>query len=101
MAVETEDDLLELLNVDEFAEEIILDPDSSAITIPAIFDAGFVTIDDGLLPVSSAETALTCRTSDVVSVIEGMIVVVQGDRYNVGDIQADGTGLTSLRIYLV
>ena len=102
MAIETEDDLLELLDVDEFGIDVILDPDSSATTIPAIFDAGFIAIDGDLLDVSSTETVLMCRTSDVTSVDADVTLIdVQGIRYRVGDIQPDGTGITVIRIHKV
>ena len=103
MALETDNDWLEMLDVDELAEEVILDPDSSAITIAAIFDSGWLEIEGvGILDTSSAETTLICKSSDVTSVEADVTIVdVQGTRYTVGDIQPDGTGSTVLRIHLV
>ena len=101
MAIETDNDWLEMLDVDEFAEEVVLDPDSSATTIAAIFESGWLEIEGvGILDTSTAETLLICKSSDVASVVADVtIVVVQSVRYKVGDIQPDGTGSTTLRIY--
>ena len=103
MAIETDNDWLEMLDVDEFAEDVIINPDSSATTIAAIFDSGWLEIEGvGILDTSTAETTLTCRSSDVANVeADVTIVVVQGLRYTVGDTQPDGTGSTTIRIHLV
>jgi hypothetical protein len=56
--------------------------------------------EGGLAEVESAAPRITCRSSDVarLKILKGDLVTVEGERYTVVGHQADGSGITELRV---
>lgn len=91
-------DLLEMMDTDEFAQDITLV--TQAVTIPAIFDsAHFEVSEDGITALSSFKPMVQIRTADENGVSLEDTVSINSVSYSVADVQPDGTGLTVLVLH--
>lgn len=98
MAVETADDILDFLGIDDFAENATYTPSGgSASTVVGIFDApqasrSITDMGDVTIPAPQ----FVCRTIDVSAVAEGDALTVRSVAYYVRVVLHDGTGVTTL-----
>jgi hypothetical protein len=90
MTIESDADRSVYIDTDGFAQNVTID----GATVAAIFDSPYLEAleVDGEVPV------LTVRSVDVASVVHGSVVVVDSTGYQVVSVQADGTGMTVLRL---
>jgi hypothetical protein len=98
MSVESDNDRLGFLELEEFGVSATITSNSSTYTVQGIFDNGHFQIDNGFTVVSTLQTTFLCRTADIAEIEQGDAVVVSGVTYKVVDIQPDGTGMTTLRL---
>ena len=69
----------------------------SAATVNGVFDEGFVAVDvGGQVQVANVQPQLQCATSDVSAADKGDAITVNSVSYTVAEVQADGTGVTTL-----
>lgn len=93
MSVETSLDRLTYLN--DFGEDVI----TSSKTIKGIFDNPHENLfAGGEVPFSIQECYVVVRTSDVKDVGQGSTLTILDSTYSVTDVQADGTGMTTLML---
>ncbi len=91
MAVETDADRLEFLDIDEFGVTANYD---GGTTIQGIYDDEYYES----LDVESSDPVFHCRTSDVSDAVHGKTLVVNATNYTVKGVEPDGTGFTLLRL---
>lgn len=90
-------DLSDFFDTDEFGISVIISVGTIyETTISVIFDNDYYEVDTGQVNISSSQPACMCETSDIVNVIYGHTVTIDGNNYKVRDIQPDGTGITLL-----
>lgn len=99
MAIESNFDRLAFLNVEEFAVQVILHPNSTPQTINAIWDNGHFEIANGVSVISTTQPSLMVRSMDVANAEQGDEVSVDGTIYEIADIQPDGTGMSMLMVH--
>lgn len=99
MSVESDQDRLEMLNVEEFGTSITVVLNSTQTEISGIYDDAHFEVDDGITIVSTSEPMVHVNTSDVTNVVQGTELRINGSTFSVSDIQPDGTGITLLRLH--
>lgn len=85
--------------LEDFGISVTLNPgDTDAATITAIFDESqeIVNVQSG--EIISAGPALTCKSTDVSSMVKGNSVTVNSVTYKIKGILDDGTGITILQL---
>lgn len=107
MGVETEEDRLAFLAVEEFGVYALYTPAvGAAVSISVIFDKAWESIDlDAPVPVSSRQPKLECRTIDLVNGGTAGQAPEARDTFTIGgtvyaavDIKPDGTGMTAVML---
>lgn len=89
------DDLATILNIEEFATAVTYDGG----TINGIFDNETVPVETGgFVPVHEEQPRLTCRTSDIPSIAQDQVMVIDGVSYDVKAWVHDGTGVTTVQL---
>lgn len=97
MAVETADDRLLLLSIDDFGVTATVTPSGgSASNISVIFDNEYVETDIGYAGVQSTQPKFIARSTDVSSLTEGDTAVINSTNYYIQTIQQDGTGMSEV-----
>jgi hypothetical protein len=101
--IESNVDRLAFFNPDEFGVGAILTSSSSGseCEVVGIFDNQHLSLDLGAGTVSTSELQFMCRTSDVVGYTQGDKLDLDGVSYEITDVQADGTGITTLKLHRV
>ena len=99
MSVESDFDRLAFLNEDEFAVQVTLHPNSNPRPASAIWDNGHWEIANGVSVISTTQPSLMMRSIDLVDVEQGDEVLVDGQIYEVADLQPDGTGMTQVMVH--
>ena len=66
----------------------------SPLTVTAIYKAGTESVSQYGMEVEAYGKSLTCRTSDIATVRDGMSVTVRGDSHTVEKIKDIGTGVS-------
>lgn len=94
MAIETDSDLLRFFDTDDFALSVTF-TDPALGTVRAMADNAVEEIDIGLL---AENPILDCRTSDIVGVVEGSTLTIEGVTFTVLDRKDDGSGITTLEL---
>jgi hypothetical protein len=95
MPISLNDDILFLLDLDDFAVSASYDGG----TIQGIFDNETVPVDaGGFAQVHKEQPRFTCRTADVPSVAEDQAIVISGVTYAIKAWVHDGTGVTTLQL---
>lgn len=95
MAIAFAADLLQLIDVDDFATVVTY----NGGTINGIFDNETVPVDaGGFVPVHEEQPRLTCRTSDVPSITYDQTMVIGAVTYKVKAWVHDGTGVTVVQL---
>lgn len=97
-SVESATDLSDFFDTDEFALAASYTvTGGSAATVNGVFDEGFVAVDvGGQVQVANVQPQFQCATSDVSAADKGDAITVNSVSYTVAEVQADGTGLTTL-----
>ena len=101
MAIEFEEDILSILNVDDFAVSATLTAfdASSQSVIVGIFDNETIPVDSGgFVPVHEEQPRFTCRTSDLSTLAENDTLLISGVTYKIKAWVHDGTGVTTLQL---
>lgn len=102
MTVESAADRASFISGSEFGVSASLDPTvGPLITLSGIFDADHLMIETGESQVSTTAPMFLCRTSDLATLTlgnarEGDALTIASALYIVRDVQADGTGMTTL-----
>lgn len=99
MAVESDNDRLSFLALEEFGVSATITSNSSTREVQGIFDNGHYQIDNGYSVVTTTEPQFLCRDIDIVGVAQGDAVVVSGINWSIVDLMPDGTGMTLLRLH--
>ncbi len=95
MALPLSNDILTILNVDEFAVNVTY----AGGTIKGIFDNETIPVDaGGAVQVHQEQPRLACRTSDISSIAEGATMVINGVTYTAQAWVHDGTGMTEVQL---
>lgn len=95
MPISLNDDILFLLDLDDFAVAATYDGG----TIQGIFDNETVPVDaGGFAQVHQEQPRFTCRTADVPSVAEGQAITISSVAYEIKAWVHDGTGVTTLQL---
>lgn len=94
MAIETTTDLSQFFDTDDFALSVTF-TDPALGTVRAMADNAVEEIDIGVL---AENPILDCRTSDIVGVVEGSTLTIEGVTFTVLDRKDDGTGITTLEL---
>lgn len=103
MTVETDADRLELVSTDDFGVDVILFVGSpvTQTTIQGIFESPHSEVPEaGFIVISAENPVVFVRTSDVSSVVQDTEVQINGTSYTVKDIQPDGTGFSTLQLFV-
>lgn len=101
MAIAFADDLLQLLDVDDFATSIAYRRKNALgdSTIVGIFDNETVPVDaGGFVSVHEEQPRVTCRTTDIPYISETDEMIVSGVTYKVRAWVHDGTGVTTVQL---
>ena len=95
MPISLNDDILFLLDLDDFAVAASYEGG----TINSIFDNETVPVEaGGFSQIHQEQPRFTCRTADVPSVAEGQAIVISGLTYEIKAWVHDGTGVTTLQL---
>jgi hypothetical protein len=95
MAIAFAADLLQLVDLDDFATAVTY----NAGTINGIFDNETVPVDaGGFVAVHEEQPRLTCRTADVSSITYDQTMVIGAVTYKVKAWVHDGTGVTVVQL---
>jgi hypothetical protein len=98
MAVESADDLAIFFGVDDFGVAASYE----GSTVNGIFDNDFIEVQTGAgVGVALQQPRFSCRSADVLGIVEGDIITISGNNYTVRIVQADGTGTTELILEVV
>lgn len=98
MAVESADDRAIFLAVDDFGVAATI----GGSTVNGIFDNEYIEVETGAgVGVSLQQPRFTCRSADVLAVVEGTSATISGVSYTVRIVQPDGTGMTELILEVV
>ncbi len=94
------DDLSTFLSVDDFAVEATLTrQDGDARVVIGIFDEPYLNAQLGEYEMDTSRPRFTCKESDVVGVLRGDMVHINGRVYDVlSSAQPDGTGMAVLEL---
>ncbi len=108
MPLWTEDDIDALINDDDLAETVYYFPSygnadvvsvwGEGIAIVAGFSDSFKMVDLVSGSIVSTEPALQFKTDSILTLMESDRFVVRGTKYDIIDIEPDGTGLTTVRL---
>jgi hypothetical protein len=101
MPINLNDDILLLLDVDDFAVSgtFTKADASSQSTILGIFDNETVPVEaGGFTTVHEQQPRFTCRTSDIPTVAEGDTLLINSVTYTIRAWVHDGTGVTTLQL---
>jgi len=101
MAINLNDDILLLLDLDDFAVSATYDNflAGASVSIKGIFDNETVPVEaGGLTTVHEQQPRFTCRTSDVSNVEEGDSLTIGSVEYKICAWVHDGTGVTTLQL---
>lgn len=98
MAVEDPADLLDFLELDDFATTATYTPIGGGSTsVVGIFDNPQATRNaSDMLGITIPEPRFVCRTTDVSEASEGDALVVDATTYTVRVVLTDGVGMTTL-----
>lgn len=97
MAVESADDRLIFLSVDDFGVSATFTHSATTTTIRGIFDNDFIEVDTGGgVGFALQQPKFVCRTSDVSTAVEDDTLVISAVTYKIKVRQDDGTGMTTL-----
>lgn len=99
MAVESDNDRLSFLAIEEFGVSATITSNSSTSSVVGIFDNGHYQIDNGYSVVTTTDPQFLCRDIDIVNVAQGDAVVISGQNWSIVDIMPDGTGMTTLKLH--
>lgn len=101
MAVETESERLAFFDPEEFGVEAVARPGQAGeFSLPGIFDSAHTSSDAGAgVEVSSYAPTFTCRTSDAGGLGQRDFIEIEGARFEVADVEPDGTGVTILVLW--
>lgn len=97
MPVESAQDRLDMLDLDEWAADITI---PGPATIQGIVDAEFQGAEIGEYGITASAPQFTCRTADIPSLAETNTITIANDpggndgTYTVKEIQSDGTGIS-------
>jgi len=101
MAINLNDDILLLLDLDDFAVSATYDNflAGASVSIKGIFDNETVPVEaGGLTTVHEQQPRFTCRTSDVSAIAEDQTMVISAVTYKVRAWIHDGTGVTVVQL---
>jgi len=102
MPVETAADRAVFVSADDFGVTAYISQNgAAAVSFAGIFDNAHLMVDAGNAGVSSTAPVITCRTDDLAGLLYGNArsgdqIRIGSDYYTVTDVQADGTGMTTL-----
>lgn len=97
MAVESADDRLIFLSVDDFGISATFTHGATTTTISGIFDNDFIEVDaGGGVGFALQQPKFVCRTADVSTAVEDDTLVISSVTYKIKVRQDDGTGMTTL-----
>ncbi len=94
------DDLNTFLSVDDFAvEATVTRQDGDTRVVIGIFDDPYLNAQLGEYELDTSRPRFTCRESDVIGVLRGDMVEINGRSYDVlSSAQPDGTGMAVLEL---
>ena len=94
------DDLDAFLSADEFAVRATIRlQDGGARVVLGIFDDPYLNAQLGEYEVDTTRPRFTCKESDVIGVLRGDMVDIDGRTYDVlASAQPDGTGMATLEM---
>ena len=101
MPIPLNDDILAILDLDDFAVSATLTAAdaSSQSVIVGIFDNETIPVDSGgFIPVHEEQPRFTCRTADIPTIAEGDTLLLSGVTYKIRAWVHDGTGVTTLQM---
>lgn len=98
MAVESADDLLDFLEVDDWAVSATYTPaGAGASTILGIFDNPQASRNASqMLDITVPQPSFMCRTTDVPTAADGDALEIDGVAYTIRVVLTDGVGMTTL-----
>lgn len=101
--IETDEIRSLFFNTQEFGVTSTITSRSSGaeVDVNGIFDSQYLNLDLGAGSVTTSDLQFMCRTSDVVDFTQGDRVVIDEVTYEISDMQADGTGITVLKLHRV
>lgn len=101
MSIESAQDRLGFLELDEFGVTSIITSSSSGqeFEVVGIFDNTYLNLDLGMGSVSTSEPQFMCRTEDVTCITQGDTLVIDSVSWKITDVQHDGTGMTVLKLH--
>lgn len=93
-----DDDINEFFSGDDFAINVVVDPDGTPTLIQALFDNDYLAQDTGYgADLATRQPRLTVKTVDADSFIaQSTILKIGGIRYTVDNIESDGTGISEV-----
>lgn len=94
------DDLNTFLSVDDFAvEATVTRQDGDTRVVIGIFDDPYLNAQLGEYELDTSRPRFTCKESDVIGVLRGDMVEINGRSYDVlSSAQPDGTGMAVLEL---
>ncbi len=94
------DDLNTFLSLDDFAvEATVTRQDGDTRVVIGIFDDPYLNAQLGEYELDTSRPRFTCRESDVIGVLRGDMVEINGRSYDVlSSAQPDGTGMAVLEL---
>ena len=94
------DDLDAFLNADEFAVHATVRlQEGGTRIVRGIFDDPYLNAQLGEYEIDTTRPRLTCKESDVIGVLRGDVVDIDGRTYDVlASAQPDGTGMATLEM---
>ena len=96
MAIETSNDLDFFFETDAFGVSAsFISPNLGQVN--GILDTEVNELDIGI---DAVVPVFTCKTASLVGVVEGSLLVCQGETYQVKNRRDDGTGITDLELFL-
>ena len=101
--IETDEIRSLFFNTQEFGttSKIVSNSTGEEVEVNGIFDSQYLNLDLGAGSVTTSDLQFMCRTSDVQNFTQGDTVEIAGTTYEISDVQADGTGITVLKLHRV
>lgn len=81
------------------ADGTVIDKDSEGNDLKGIYDSVYVSSEMGYMTVSHSNPQLSCVKSDVVSIVRGCSVLIEGEgSFGVVSNLPDGTGMATIKL---
>lgn len=101
MPLNFEQDLLDMLNTDEFATVAVIQSKetSAEITVKGLLDGALETHTSGRVDLEDKDLQFHVPTSQLVNVVEHDFITIDSIKYQISAVQPDMTGMTVIEMY--